>query len=320
MKRNATIDALKFVMALLVIGIHTVALKDSSAEIHYFFTQTIFRMAVPFFFIVNGYFLCEYLQSEKPVLPWLKRSLYLYLTWSTIYLYFYIPDESNFFKFSFALVKTLIEGYFHLWYLAALICGSLLLILVRRRLSDALLFLSSIFLFAAGCSIQYAGNYHLLDNQLLERLCNNTDIYRNFLFFAFPMLTLGYFIAKYKHVALQTKTLWSVFVLASGLLICEGLFNTYNIGDKNETFDLLLTLIVFCPTLFLIASKSQWRSNNRTVSDLSTAMYFSHPLMILLLRNMGIHYGAVMFFSAAIATLFLSYIILLVNKKFPYFI
>lgn len=56
MKRNQTIDVLKLVFSFTVIGIHVTLFKDMNLFLHRTLTQGLFRISVPFFFIVSGCF------------------------------------------------------------------------------------------------------------------------------------------------------------------------------------------------------------------------------------------------------------------------
>ena len=51
------IDILKFLAAICVVAIHTNAFKDINNGIYNFLSYCIFTFAVPFFFIISGFFL-----------------------------------------------------------------------------------------------------------------------------------------------------------------------------------------------------------------------------------------------------------------------
>ena len=57
-KENHTIDFLKLFFALCIVGIHTDLVKIFPSEhTQWYVMQVVFRMGVPFFFVVSGYFL-----------------------------------------------------------------------------------------------------------------------------------------------------------------------------------------------------------------------------------------------------------------------
>ena len=78
---NAAVDIFKFIMALLVVGIHTEPFSFNPWLDRGFGMLT--RLCVPFFFMTSAYF---YWINEKGALKYLKRLLILYLVWSVIYI------------------------------------------------------------------------------------------------------------------------------------------------------------------------------------------------------------------------------------------
>ncbi len=65
-KTYPAIDILKFVFAITVVALHTNLIPNSKTEyVPYIFTGIFLRLAVPFFFVVSGYFLVDKLFSEN---------------------------------------------------------------------------------------------------------------------------------------------------------------------------------------------------------------------------------------------------------------
>lgn len=81
--------------AIMVVGIHCknteiFSIPDDSwsGAIQQFFCDYIYCFAVPFFFVVSGFFFYYKLNDENFLHRWkkkLKRTLYLYILWNTIY-------------------------------------------------------------------------------------------------------------------------------------------------------------------------------------------------------------------------------------------
>ena len=59
MKQNTrpVLDVCRLAAALLVITIHTAPLSDVNTEADFFLTRVLARVAVPYFFMLTGYFL-----------------------------------------------------------------------------------------------------------------------------------------------------------------------------------------------------------------------------------------------------------------------
>ena len=89
-ERNYSIDTFKFFAALSVVGIHTQPFANLEQSIYqniYFILRVLFSFAVPFFFICNGYFLCDKLYERNRELA--KNKIYIYtLKRFSIYIFF----------------------------------------------------------------------------------------------------------------------------------------------------------------------------------------------------------------------------------------
>ena len=107
--------ALAFLLALLVVPIHCGSLKGVEAlptwirALQAFGSDTISRLAVPFFFVVSGFFLMKGIESGK-VLEWWKhvcgkRMMTLvipYLMWNIVYYGFKLATGKYGFEWSHA--------------------------------------------------------------------------------------------------------------------------------------------------------------------------------------------------------------------------
>ncbi len=189
--RNLTLDQAKVVLAIMVIIIHAEFLTDYSPKLDYFITQSLVRFSVPVFFIISGFFFYSLINkySLSGFKKWFITLLVLHTFWSMVYLYFYIPVNASFFEIAIEVTKRYIEGYWHLWFTMGLLGAGTCMFILKNQ-SSHLLFILSIVLFVTGCFIQYAGNYHLFGDSIVDKFFNKTHIYRNFLLFSLPFLSL----------------------------------------------------------------------------------------------------------------------------------
>ena len=67
MKRNRTVDFLKFILSLMIVPIHADLFIDVSRPLFLCFTLGLVRVGVPFFFIVSGYYLKERVDQRKSI-------------------------------------------------------------------------------------------------------------------------------------------------------------------------------------------------------------------------------------------------------------
>ena len=71
MIRNKGLDYLRLVLAFMVVGIHTNFLGEISPFAAYLMGGGLFRIAVPIFFLISGFYFRAVL-AEGNVLVWIK--------------------------------------------------------------------------------------------------------------------------------------------------------------------------------------------------------------------------------------------------------
>lgn len=187
-KINTTIDILKLIMALLVVGIHT-----EPFSFNIWFDRgfgIITRMCVPFFFITSAYL---YWIKDKSLLQYLQRIALLYIIWSIIYLPFDLKTLSLM-DIKEILYRYLWIGNDHaLWYLYGSIIGFIITYILLKLLSPkAILIIATLFLII-GC---IKSTWSPLFENIFSIKISDWLGSRNGLFYAFPYIALGMFLAK----------------------------------------------------------------------------------------------------------------------------
>ena len=132
--RNNSLDIVKFIAALLVVGVHANFLNDISPTVAKVVNAALGRMAVPFFACVTGYFLTKH--EKKDSRGWIKNIkslLSYYVVFSVIYIIW------GFTQHEFAglsvgdLIYTIVKRfvmygtYYHLWFFPCMILGVVIL-------------------------------------------------------------------------------------------------------------------------------------------------------------------------------------------------
>ena len=134
-KRNKGIDLVKVLMAFVVVSIHTTAWPLLGIR----------EVAVPYFFIVSGFFLFGKMTGDRAqdlavIRAWTLKILKLYLIWTAVYLpftvYGYVHDGLSLKQSLAVFVRNLAfvgENFMSwpLWYLLSLIWGGVLFYLLR---------------------------------------------------------------------------------------------------------------------------------------------------------------------------------------------
>jgi surface polysaccharide O-acyltransferase-like enzyme len=128
--RNLTIDSLRLLATLEVIALHVSFnnLPDSVSVL----IRLQARWAVPFFFIISGYFFAQRLADPKraDVRPALYRLIWLFVLWSILYipLVIYEHEVKEVFRRLLFPSFIYIGEYFHLWFPSSLVLGFITLL------------------------------------------------------------------------------------------------------------------------------------------------------------------------------------------------
>jgi len=316
LERNIALDILKITLAFMVVGIHSGFLSEVSSLAKYLTVNGLFRIAVPIYFIINGYFFHSIVVNNN-IYPWIKRVFFLYLFWMFFYSYLWFTPVSFSLVETIKLIKTLIFGYYHLWYIAG-IFGAAILLLFLRKLSSSLIFLIIIITFIIGVSIQYVGNYHFSENPRLDKLFNTLWVYRNFLFFGFPFFALGYlFKSTNIHERISLKLSLLLSVIGFFTLILESYVN-YIQETRDGGFDSFISLLLVCPSIFLVFIKLQIKGQSKNIALYSSGIYFIHLLFLdIFIRHTNL-IGTSLTFSVFSISIIASYLIIRLHKKLKF--
>lgn len=314
--RNISIDILKIFMATMVVGLHAGFLGDISRLFEYIFVNGIFRVAVPIFFIINGFYFFH-ADRDKNKLEWFKKTIRLYLVWMTFYSYAWITKFKSPEEIIINSIATLAIGYHHLWYMVGMVGAAAITIKLNNlRLQTNLIV--AILLFSLGVTIQYCGNYNLLKSAETNNLFNLHWTHRNFLFFAFPFFYIGYAINKYNLLnKIESQYINISVLIGVVILIIESYINFFQ-ENRIGGFDNYASLIIICPSIFLFFIKKNIPSSNKNISLYSSSIYFIHVFALDILRKATYFENTILTFSGLILSIFLSYILVNANKRIKF--
>lgn len=268
--RNLSIDWLKCFLAICVVFLHLNLFQTKIPELGFILCNGLFRVAVPIFLIVTGYYFVNIDTIDK-LKTWIIRVGILYLIWMLIYSPIWLQLSSNVLLF-------LLTGYHHLWYLISSIFAGVMLFTLRK-LSYQKLLLLAISAFIIGSTIQLIGKLHILDTHY-DLVANELTTYRNFLFLCFPFLTIGFLISKYNLGHTFKPSLYIVII--SVLLLALESFLYFKYINQNDSFDFLFSLILTCPLLFLYVKNIKIQGSSKNIAYIATGIYLIHPYIIVL--------------------------------------
>lgn len=279
MERNIRIDHLRIVLSFLIIAVHIELFWefDTIGNLLRSFT----RAAVPLFLMISGYYFYNSINNKKSIIKYVKRILFLYVVWMIIYFPFYDHLSTPFEKKQFAL--TLVIGYYHLWYLPALI-GGILVLLALNKLNIAGKYTHVVFiliLFSIGWGLQTAKIISSVPTGI-KGFLSWTFPYRNFLFLGYPFLAIGFLIHKHEEKILRifNKKNGTIALIISSVLLMSEMY-LYNLsGLPFAGTDLFYSLLILCPVVFIFTVKYAVMSANSNVANFSSGIFFIHPFLI----------------------------------------
>ncbi len=267
MGRNLTIDVLKIVLAFFVVFLHMNFLKETNSLLSYLLVNGLFRIAVPVFLVITGFYFFH-IDNTKKLKKWLLRTFLLYAIWMIIYISYWKNNDQ--------ILLTVIFGYHHLWYLIGTFFSGIILFSLRKMSSHSMIFLA-VFLFLIGYIIQVLGNLHYFEKEQ-DSVLNMYLLYRNFIFVCFPFLAIGFLMNKHLPKLSEFKNLKAILILSLIGVVAEAFFN-YNFISAEST-DILLSLFVVSPAVFLYFKTIYVKTNSKILANLSTAIYVVHPLIM----------------------------------------
>ncbi|MGO4707940.1 acyltransferase family protein [Chryseobacterium sp. 2TAF14] len=102
MGRNLSIDVLKIILAFFVVFLHMNFLKESYPMTSFLLVNGLFRIAVPVFLVITGFYFLH-IDDAKKLRKWLFRTFLLYAIWMLIYISHWKDNEQ--------VLLTVIFGY-----------------------------------------------------------------------------------------------------------------------------------------------------------------------------------------------------------------
>lgn len=307
--RYIFMDICKFICAFLVVGIHTSAMFIGSENL-----KILARIAVPFFFIVSGFFTSKASVQTQSYWQYIKKTLKYILFALAIYLVYNI-------------IHMCLGGQFtgeHLWFLVALFTAkSLHFVLIRRNCEKFYLLI-----IIAVLALNYClSNLHALFS--LPAL----PIYvtRNGLLFGLPFFLLGYKMiglqekfAQTTHHKLLPYILLAAAVGCTVLQLCEARFLIWlELAPQCEFFITSIFGAFFLMLFCLLMPKANYRPNSvLAFSNLPFNIYIFHLIVYNILALIApalcnaVHVYIITFVLCYLGLLFKKYII--IKKILPY--
>lgn len=292
------LDWFRIVAALFVVAIHTSPLKGISFWGDLTVALIVGRVAVPFFFMVSGYFVLGAARDESyesRIRHFLIKNLKYYLLAIVIYLPInWYAGRLSGLKAGTIVKELLIQGtFYHLWYLPALITGMLLSLLLIRLLGQrkALAAAAALYLFGLLGDSYYGLAVKLpLLKTIYEAVFGLMENTRNGLFLAPLFLLMG---AAFRERADQRITpakcdggrdflMWGIGLAVSlAFMTAEGLLVHMADWPHHDSMYLFLPVVM----VFLFGTLLRLPAAGRPrLRSMSLWIYLLHPAFIVVVR------------------------------------
>lgn len=329
MKKNLVgIDLFKLIAATLIVILHCIGNYLGKAGI--LFISNICCIAVPFFFIVSGYFFGRGLNKKgnyskgEYFKKYEKNLLKMYAVWSLIGIPFmvktYISIYGNNYSYIFLLMirNVFFSGTFGIyWYILAMIGSSILIYYFSRKNKLKLMYILSFLCFLFG--VLYSGFQNWSENHIIfSYLFKLTWIIfaseRNFLMVGWFYMSIGYYFSTHK-IKINLSKAILLFILFTVMKFGESYINSINILNGNTvTIVQSLQAIAF----FLIAINLKlncMQKVSKTMRELSSTIYFTHFIFIDILNPTQIGNTLITFIQVMILCMIFYFIIKKINNK-----
>jgi len=283
MEKNYTLNFVKFIACVFVVLIHIKFPGNIGLYI-----SCLARFAVPFFFMISGYYSYKVINTKnhvkKHIIKILKISIIAtisYFIFNILYYYYYHENKNlieTFFTFDnlkYFIFFNQINFAGHLWFLYALLYNYLIYYIAYKK-KKVLYFLIPILLsinIIIGIRINLFGlNY-------------KNFVIRNFMFVGLPFFMIGNFINKYKTKILKLFSntfLICIIIISSITSIIECVYIGY-LDLHISTIFLTISIFLWC-----ILNPNFIKKNNLIAifgEKYSLGIYLSHLMLITIIKN-----------------------------------
>lgn len=295
MERNLRLDCLKIILSILVITVHIQPLFEENSLLGWLISNGIARIAVPCFFVISGYFIQPKIEDYKNLRRYILHLLSVYIIWSIIYLPIYYSSIEPRSLITFAFM-----GFYHLWFLPALIVAIIVLALITKFIKkDIFILFSGIVLFITGYIMEISGLPY-------RSFCNG-------LFFGYPFVAIGYLLYKRNILSrIKYSVLYSTLTISLLTLLLESY-----LGYKEYIYhNLFLSLFILSPGLVIWGLKGIKRGIlNDYIYKLPAGIYYVHILVLTLIIPLSETDNIINLPFIAIVSILLSIFITFINKQ-----
>ncbi|MBO1097792.1 membrane-bound serine racemase VanT [Enterococcus casseliflavus] len=331
MKKNQGIEQFRVILAMMVVAIHCLPLHRLWPDGDILITLTLFRIAVPFFFMISGYYVFSDLATQNSyparqrIWLFIKKQLQVYLIATLLFLP--LAWYSGILGLNMPLgtfIQTLLVNgiLYHLWYFPAIITGGLLVMGLLTRLSFKQVFFIAVGLYVVGLG---GDSWSGLAAQtpitpLYSLIFQLLDGTRNGIFFAPLFLILGVLARRFA-IKPASPHRYSYLMISLICLLLESYLLHHFTTPKHDSMYIFLPFVL----LFLFPIIQQWQAPMiwKQAGRLSLWLYLLHPYTIAVTHFLSqklplLQNNLINFFVVLGLTIGLIYGLFALQKLFPF--
>lgn len=297
--RNSLIDLTKFFMALSILALHSQAFGRYN-----YLLSPIYRIGVPFFFIISSYFFFSKLQATSSeqktalLLKYIWRNLTLYIFWFLLSFPFVARERYSIYfqkafwdNIKYTLTRLLFSStWMASWYIMATVLGTLIIYLLSQKFKNNTLFIACLLINILCC---LCSNYYGLfdDTSIIHIIADKYQRYFNgAVYNSFPVGLLWIIIGKIfaESPIKPCKSRW--FIISFLLLAIEN-FLAYTLKYQYASDSMLMLIPVAitgtslllnakntikCPDFFRIASVVIFCSQGISITLLNKFLMYNN--------------------------------------------
>lgn len=297
-KKNNKIVYLEFLRvfaSILVITIHVSATRITKTEglnwhiINFF--DGLARFAVPIFFMITGVLFLDLkkeISIKKIYIKNIKKLVVIFIFWSTLYAIVGGIESDSSIK---QIIKNIIVGHYHLWFIYALIGIYMMVPLLRKIVEDKktseyfliLWFLVGIVIYTIGRFPQFKSAYSIFQSKFHIYMVLGYSGY----------VILGYYIHNYKFTTKMRKIIYCLGIFGTVVTIVgNALLKNNQILFSYFSPNVVLMAMAF---FMLIKYNKKLVENEKIntiilkISNLTLGIYLVHVLILEHLKYFGIN-------------------------------
>lgn len=307
-QRNQTIDLFKFVFSIFIIGIHAQIFKNTLPVAYYTITMGLFRIAVPFFFAVSGYYFYQRIQTNRSVKSYFFNLIKIFIVFELIEIVvfspFFLSYYKNIFFYIWKVLSTGLGGAY--WYLTSLILSLIIMMPLWKKEKIIPCFVVGLILYLF-CMTNDSYSQLFLNTTIQKLAIIHTQIWtwpQAGLCSSIFYLSMGAIINKYQ---IKGKYVFSILIITLFCLFFESyLLQSHQAYDGNCYLSLMILtpeLLIFClshPTIKL---------KTKRLGEMSLYIYMMHQLILNSLQFILPLPKEVVFIIVVFLCIFISYLI-----------